>query len=133
MVKHLALMTHITTDEPEKPLLRIAINLGTEDIGLLTGKEIQSKECHIVFLNGQIIGVHKKPEVFVKAFRTLRRKGLIGEFVSIFLDEKRKGINISSDYGRLTRPSIIVENGAPKVTKNHIDLLVNSQYEIKLI
>lgn len=119
------MLTHITTDEPEKPLLRIAINLGTEDIGLLTGKEIQSKNCYIVFLNGQIIGVHKKPEVFVKAFRQLRRKGYIGEFVSVFLDERRKGINIASDYGRLARPAIIVENGQPKVFQHHIEMLVN--------
>jgi len=124
-VKNLALLTHITTDEPEKPLLRIAINLGTEDIGLLTGKEIQSTECSIVFLNGQIIGVHKRPDVFVKAFRKLRRKGLIGEFVSVFWDEKRQGINIASDYGRLSRPLIILENGNPKVNINHIEMLVS--------
>lgn len=52
LVKHLALLTHITTDDREKPIMRLAINLGTEDIGLLTGREIHSKECHIVNLNG---------------------------------------------------------------------------------
>ena len=125
-MKNLALLTHITNDEPEKPLLRIAINLGTEDIGLLTGKEIHSKNCYIVFLNGQIIGVHKKPDVFVKAFRQLRRRGLIGEFVSVFQDNRRKGISISSDYGRLARPVIIVDNGIPRVEQKHIELLVRT-------
>jgi len=125
LVKNLALMTHITMDENEKTILRIAINLGTEDIGLLTGREIHSKDCYIVFLNGQIVGVHKKPEQFVKEFRLLRRKGKIGEFVSIFLDTNRKSVNIASDYGRLTRPLIIVENGVPKVTDLHIEQLVS--------
>jgi DNA-directed RNA polymerase III subunit RPC2 len=111
LVKNLALMAHITIDEPEKPILRIAINLGTEDIGLLTGREIHSKECHIVFLNGQIVGVHREPEKFVRQFRYMRRKGMIGQFTSVFLDKNRKYISIASDYGRLTRPLIIVENG----------------------
>lgn len=124
LVKNLALMTHITMDEPEKPIMRLAINLGTEDIGLLTGKEIHSKDCYIVFLNGQIIGVHKKPYEFVHQFRILRRKGKIGEFCSIFLDEVRRSINIASDYGRLTRPCIIVEKGIPKVTSEHIEEVV---------
>lgn len=53
--------------------------------------------------------------MLVTEFRKLRRKGLIGEFVSIFLDEKRKSVNIASDYGRLTRPLIIVEHGIPRV------------------
>lgn len=76
-------------------------------------------------MNGQIIGVHKRPDFFVKAFRRLRRKGLIGEFVSVFLDEKRKAINIASDYGRLSRPLIIIEDGVPKVNNYHIELLVS--------
>ena len=111
-------------DEPEKPIMRIAINLGTEDIGLLSGREIHSKDCYIVFLNGQIIGVNKQPEKFVTQFRAMRRKGLIGEFTSIFLDSNRKYISIASDYGRLTRPVIIVENGVPRVNNRHIEELV---------
>ena len=125
-MKNLALLTHITTDEPEKPIFRLAINLGVEDIGQLTGIEIHSKDCYMVFLNGQVIGVYRNPVKFVQEFKKLRRRGNIGEFVSINYDDNRKAINIASDYGRLTRPLIIVENGIPKVTEKHIEELVRT-------
>ena len=124
LVKNLALLCHITTDEPEKPILRLSINLGTEDIGLLTGDEIHDENSYIVFLNGQTIGIHRKPYIFVREFIQCRRRGLIAEFISIYLDIRRRSINIASDYGRLTRPLIIIENGKPKVNQRHIEELV---------
>lgn len=97
-----------------------------EDIAQMTGTEIHSKGCYMVFLNGQVVGVHKDPQSFVRGFKSLRRRGSIGEFVSIFQDDNRKALNIAADYGRLTRPLIIVENGIPKVKDQHIDQLVRS-------
>lgn len=37
LVKNLALMTHITVDVEEEPTARLALNLGVEDINLLSG------------------------------------------------------------------------------------------------
>ena len=48
-------MTHITTDHDEAPIVRLAFNLGVEDIQLLSGAEITSKYVYIVFLNGENI------------------------------------------------------------------------------
>lgn len=59
LVKNLALTTHVTTDSPEQPLLRICIDLGMEDAALLGGDELYSKEHYLIFLNGQPIGVVK--------------------------------------------------------------------------
>ena len=43
LVKNLALMTHVATDLPEAPIvLRLAFNLGMENIHLLTGEEVTS-------------------------------------------------------------------------------------------
>ena len=52
LVKNLALMTHITTDLEEAPIVRLAFNLGVEDIQLLSGEEMTSPDVYIVFLNG---------------------------------------------------------------------------------
>jgi len=52
LVKNLALTTHVTTDSPEQPLLKIAIDLGMEDASLLGGDELHSKDHYLVFLNG---------------------------------------------------------------------------------
>ena len=53
LVKNLALMTHITTDHEEAPIIRLAFNLGVEDINLLSGAEMTSIYVYIVFLNGE--------------------------------------------------------------------------------
>ena len=52
-MKNLALMTHITTDHEEAPIIRLAFNLGVEDINLLSGAEMTSTYVYIVFLNGE--------------------------------------------------------------------------------
>ena len=43
------------------------------------------------------------------------------QFVSIYVNDSQKNINIASDGGRVCRPLIIVgEDGQPRVTQNHI-------------
>ncbi len=70
LVKNLALMTHITTDDEELPLarfardsashLRLAFNLGVEDIRMLCGEQLTQKGVYQVMLNGILLGVHSK-------------------------------------------------------------------------
>ena len=54
-MKNLALMTHVTTDLPEATIVRLAFNLGVEDIHLLTGEEMTSPHVYLVFLNGTCV------------------------------------------------------------------------------
>ena len=70
-----------------------------------------------VSLNGSILGVHRDPERLVRGFRAARRAGGIGGFVSIY--RQADAVSIASDGGRVCRPLIICENGAPKVTAEH--------------
>ena len=56
-MKNLALMTHITTDLEEEPIIRLAFNLGVEDIHLLSGEEMTSPKVYMVFLNGKLFGL----------------------------------------------------------------------------
>lgn len=125
LVKNLALLTHVTLDQDEEPLIKLCINLGVEDICLLSGEEINSPYTYLVFLNGIILGVHTHPKTFESNFRHLRRTGKISEYISIYLDDDNKTISIASDGGRLCRPLIIVEKGKPKILNKHIDELTN--------
>jgi DNA-directed RNA polymerase III subunit RPC2 len=84
LVKNLALTTHVTTDTPEQPILKLAIDLGMEDASLMTGDELHSPKHCLIFLNGQPVGIHKKAIKFVRNMRLLRKRGRIQEFVSIF-------------------------------------------------
>ncbi|KAF7320895.1 DNA-directed RNA polymerase subunit beta [Mycena chlorophos] len=123
LVKNLALMTHITTDVEEGPIIKLAFMLGVEDISLATGTEIYGPHTFVVNVNGTIIGLTRYPARFVAQFRRLRRARRISEFVSVFINHHHKAVHIASDGGRICRPMIIVDNGRPRVTSEHIALL----------
>lgn len=120
LVKNLALMTHITTDDDEAPTIRLAFNLGVEDVHLLSGEELGSPSACTVFLNGNLLGVTRSPEHVVRSFRQLRRAGRVSTFVSIFYNRTQRCVFIASDSGRVCRPYIIVENGCPRVTNEMV-------------
>jgi DNA-directed RNA polymerase III subunit RPC2 len=137
LVKNLALMTHITTDVEEGPIIRLALMLGVEgrwriapylylirdaspDISLATGTEIYGPHTFVVNVNGTIIGLTRYPIRFVTNFRRLRRAGRFSEFVGIYVNHHHRVVHIASDGGRICRPMIIVENGRPRVTSENI-------------
>ena len=125
LVKNLALLAHITTGEDDiAPVERLCRDLGVEDVKRLTGHEIQS--TYIVFLNGLIMGVHSRPRVLVRNLRTMRRNGLVGEFVSVYLHEGQRAVHIATDGGRVCRPLVIVdeETMQPKLKQAHVEGLV---------
>jgi len=45
-------MTHVTIDLSEEHIVRLAFNLGVEDIRVLTGEELYAPGAYLVFLNG---------------------------------------------------------------------------------
>jgi len=123
LVKNLALMTHITTDVEEEPIIKIALILGVEDISLMTGNELYRPGVYVVNVNGGLVGVTHLPIRFVNNFRKLRRAGRTSEFVSIYVNHHHRTVYIASDGGRICRPMIIVEKGQPRVTTQHMRLL----------
>lgn len=123
LVKNLALMTHITTEVDEEPVIRLAYNSGVEDIRLLGGETINNPKVFMVFINGNILGVTIGYKRLVEVFRMMRRKGLIGSFVSIHTSFTQRCVYIHTDGGRLCRPYIIVQNGRPLVQQEHIEQL----------
>jgi DNA-directed RNA polymerase III subunit RPC2 len=137
LVKNLALMTHITTDVEEEPIIRLAYMLGVEgwflphynkrddetvsvDITLSTGAEVYSVGTFVVQVNGTIVGLTRYPNRFVSNFRKLRRAGRFSEFVSVYVNHHHRTVNIASDGGRICRPMIIVDKMLPRVTADHI-------------
>uniref|UniRef100_A0AAF5PRE3 DNA-directed RNA polymerase subunit beta n=4 Tax=Wuchereria bancrofti TaxID=6293 RepID=A0AAF5PRE3_WUCBA len=123
LVKNLALISHITTDSDEKPVIRLLYNAGVEDVKSLHFSAIHSPAYHIVFLNGVIVGLTIDPQRIVSTIRAVRRHGLLNEFVSVSTNAAQRSVYIASDGGRLCRPYIIVKNGVPQVTQEHIEEL----------
>ncbi|KAJ2959681.1 hypothetical protein NQZ79_g4876 [Umbelopsis isabellina] len=127
LVKNLALMTHITTDNEEGPIKNLVFVLGVEDVNMLTGAELYQPSVYVVFLNGSILGVTRRAQQFVANFRRMRRAGRVSEFVSVFINEHQRTVNLSSDGGRICRPLIIVENMKPRVKQHHINDLISEK------
>ncbi|PFH31055.1 DNA-directed RNA polymerase III RPC2 [Besnoitia besnoiti] len=127
LVKNLALVTHVTTDEDPKPIASLAFCLGVEDADAITGEELHDRGTYLVMLNGVLLGVHRRPRQLMKNIRLLRRHGEVGEFVSVHVNEAHKAIYIASDGGRLSRPLIVVERGRPRLLPEHMRMLENGE------
>ncbi|PWW74364.1 beta and beta-prime subunits of DNA dependent RNA-polymerase [Tuber magnatum] len=123
LVKNLALMTHITTDDEEEPIKKLVFALGAEDATILTGHELYAPGAYIIFINGTLHGLTRFPMKFLRSFRRLRRNGKISEFISIYVNHHHNGVHIATDGGRICRPLIIVENGRSKVTPRYLKSL----------
>ncbi|XP_011300375.1 DNA-directed RNA polymerase III subunit RPC2 [Fopius arisanus] len=123
LIKNLALMTHVTTEVEQEPIIRLCFNMGVENVNILGGEEINHKDVYMVFLNGNILGVVHNYDRLVNVFRMLRRRGLIDVFVSIYTQHQHKCIQISSDGGRLCRPYIIVKNSESLIQEEHMKIL----------
>lgn len=128
LVKHLSLLTHVTTGENEAPLRQLCHCLGVEDAHALSGEELHHSGNYLVFLNGNLLGIHRRPRKFMSNMQSLRRWGRIGQFVSIYEHEGWHAIFIASDVGRLCRPLIIVSNGKPRFDPaTHVPLMIKKK------
>lgn len=129
LVKNLALMTHITTNDEEGPVRDLVLFLGAEDIQSLGGREIYTAGAYIIFMNGTPMALTLKPKSFLNSFRRLRRSGRVSEFVSIFINHHQNAVHIATDDGRICRPLIVVESGKPQVDANHLGKLRDGTME----
>jgi DNA-directed RNA polymerase III subunit RPC2 len=135
LVKNLALLGHITTDEDDTgPIERLCRDLGVEDVHRMTGHEINSTQASLVFLNGIILGAHTQPHRFVAHLREMRRRGLgAGEFVSVYFHPEQRAVHIATDGGRVCRPLILVDpaTGLPKLKQRHLEALALGTMDIQ--
>ncbi|CAH2046368.1 unnamed protein product, partial [Thlaspi arvense] len=120
LVKNLALMTHVTTDEEEGPLFAMCYKLGVTDLAVLSAEELHTPDSFLVIFNGIILGKHRRPQYFANSLRRLRRAGKIGEFVSVFINEKQHCVYVASDGGRVCRPLVIADKGVSRVKQHHM-------------
>ncbi|KAK6456072.1 DNA-directed RNA polymerase III [Scheffersomyces xylosifermentans] len=128
LVKNLALMTHITTDDEEAPIRNLCFVLGCENILGIDSATLHSRGNYGIYLNGTLIGTSRFPSKFVTEFRRLRRSGKLSEFVSIYTNTHQQAVHIATDGGRICRPLIIVKNNEPMVKAEHLLRLRNGEW-----
>ena len=118
IVKNMSLTTFITIASDENPILNVLEDKGIIYIETLSPNEIM-KDTY-VFVNGDLIGIHRKPHELVKNLKVARRNGILNIYTSICWNIEQNNISIYSDSGRLCRPLYIVENNKLLITKDII-------------
>jgi len=76
-----------------------------------------------IFFDGKYIGTTEEPEKLVKTILEKRRTGQISNQVNVAYYPHLNEIRILGDSGRARRPLIVVEDGKPKLQKEHVEKL----------
>ena len=121
IVKNLAMTTVITVASSSEPVRRYLEVLDLKNLEEIAPAYIYGK-CK-VFVNGDWVGVHEKPNELLTELRKLRRQALINIYTSISWNIETNEIFITTEGGRLCRPLLIVENNKLLVTQAIIDKL----------
>ncbi len=74
-----------------------------------------------IFIDGKYIAATKNPEKLINIIKEKRRRGEIPNEVNVTYLKHIDALKILTDSGRLRRPLIIVEDGKPKLTKEHLE------------
>ena len=73
-----------------------------------------------LFLDYKFIGTVKDPREFITNITTERRQGRISHDLNLVYDDATDTIYLETSKGRSVRPLIVVKNGKPLLTEEHI-------------
>ena len=127
IVKNLAMLTVVTIASSTQPIRNFITHLGLMQIEDIHSEMIYGK-CK-VFINGDWVGIHEKPNVLLGELLNMRRNGEINIYTSISWNIPINEIHISMEGGRLMRPLIIVENNKSLVTDEILNKLNMNELE----
>jgi DNA-directed RNA polymerase subunit B len=123
LVKNLSLMASISVKVDSEEVTQFLYGFGvvpTQDASA-ESKAVDAK----VFVDGSFIGYSNDAEALVSYFRALRRSGGITPEANVayYKNEREElfdEVYVNCGAGRVRRPLIIVENGQPQLTSDHI-------------
>ena len=113
--KNLAILAKISTRSSidDDKLIKVC-----EGIGLK--KDKNGKD---IFLNGRFIGCIDSIHEFIRNLKEKRRRAELPIELSIRFNKVFDHVVLSTETGRVMRPLIIVDDGKPRLTQEHMNLL----------
>ena len=121
--KNLALLASITSEIKKVEMTETMRAL--EEFGL---KNIETEEkLSDVFLNGALIGGINDAAKFVESVVSARRENKISRLLNIYYNIKLDSIYLNIDKNRVRRPLIIVKEGKPLLTEEHVEKIKNNE------
>ena len=124
LVKNLALSSTISVGVDPKEVVNRLHKMGV--VKLEEADKKLRQDGAKVIVDGIIAGYCKEPEALAKEIRTLRRTAKLSSEVNVVyysptIEGAKPELYVNSDAGRVRRPLVIVENGKPKLTEDHIE------------
>ncbi len=130
LVKNLALMASASVGVNPEKVRRELYRRGV--VPLLEADRMLKINGAKVFVNGFPIGYHPNPEKLVREIREARRRGEISSEVNIAYFSEEYGVKrevyVNCDEGRVRRPLIVVENGVPKLKREHVEKIISREW-----
>ncbi len=119
LVKNLAISAIISTGAEADKIDRTLYSLGVKKIQ--KGSERKGKA--IVYVDGRLIGILDDGAELVRKLREKRRSGELDEQLNFSFIPEVNEVVVNTDSGRVRRPLIIVKDGKPLLTNEHIEKL----------
>ncbi|MBS7615677.1 DNA-directed RNA polymerase subunit B [Candidatus Bathyarchaeota archaeon] len=130
LVKNLALSACISVGVNPEKIKQVLFSMGVTPV--YEANETLKSFGAKVFVDGNIVGYCASPEKLTQEFRQRRRNGEISTEVNIAHFSKvhgeREEVYVNCDEGRVRRPLIIVENGVPKLQREHIEKIARGEW-----
>ena len=82
-----------------------------------------------VYVNGSLVGTHPDPHELAAQIRDSRRNGEVSEMVNVAVKERTREVIVNADAGRARRPLIVVDDGEPRLTDEHIEAVEADELE----
>ena len=128
VVKNLSYMCHVTIKSSREPLYDIL-----ED-HIIPFDKISTESLYKkvkVFINGNWVGIAKKPNEFYLMAKNRKHRGIINIYTSVIFDYRNREIRICNDAGRVTRPLLRVRNGKLLITADILNDIKNKKLSWK--
>ncbi len=124
LVKNLALSATISVGVDPKDVVNKLHKMGV--VRLEEADKKLRQEGAQVIVDGIIAGYCKDPEALAEEIKALRRTAKLSSEVNVVyypstLEGAKPELYVNCDAGRVRRPLIIVENGKPKLTEDHVE------------
>ncbi len=121
LVKNLALTVDVSEGYSEEKLIdKLYYEMDVEKIGKKVVPDTK------IFVNGNLIGIHKDPEFLIEEIKKKRRDATLAlspgkaKEINVRYDDRTNEIFLNCDKGRLRRPLIVVNEGELQLTEKDI-------------
>jgi len=130
LVNNLALSACISVGVSSERIKKTLYDMGV--VPIQDASETLKLSGTKVFVDGVVVGYCTNPLEIVTEFRNRRRNGEISTEVNIAYFSKQfneqEEVYVNCDEGRVRRPLIVVENGVPKLKREHIEKIKANEW-----